>query len=88
MSKVRVVIPATITTPQPPYEASFQGADVREVLQAVATQVPQFAQRLFVNDRLHVAVYVNGHHVPPGEALDTRLANGDRVEVMVPVAGG
>jgi molybdopterin converting factor small subunit len=88
MSQVRVVLPATITAPQPPYEAILEGADVREVLRAVAAQMPQFAQRLFINERLHVAVLVNDRHIPPAEALATRLADGDRVEVMVPVAGG
>ena len=88
MPDVCVLLPATITTPQPPCEIACEAADVREALREVAARAPRYAQRLFFKDRLLVGVLVNGRHIPPGEALATRLAAGDRVEVMPPVAGG
>ena len=88
MPEVRVKLPATITTPHPPHETTCVASDVREALRAVAAGSPRYAQRLFFNDRLLVGVLVNGRHVPPSEALTTRLADGDQVEVMPPVAGG
>ena len=88
MPDVRVLLPATITTPQPPYEIDCEAADVMEALHEVAARAPRYAQRLFFKDRLLVGVLVNGRHIPPSETLGTRLADGDRVEVMPPVAGG
>jgi molybdopterin converting factor small subunit len=88
MPDVRVLLPATITTPQPPREIACEAADVQEALREVAAQAPRYAQRLFYKDRLLVGVLVNGRHIPPGEALVRRLADGDRVEVLPPVAGG
>ena len=88
MAEVRVTLPTTITGPEPAYEVTCQATDVREALRAVAAQAPRYAQRLFFKDRLLVGVVVNGRHIPPREALTTRLADGDRVEVMPPVAGG
>jgi len=35
-----------------------------------------------------VSVVLNGRHLAPAAAQNTRLAAGDRLEVMPPVAGG
>ena len=88
MPQVRVLLPASITTPQPPCEIACQAGDVRQALREVAARAPRYAQRLFFKDRLLVGVLVNGRHIPPSESLGTRLADGDRVEVVPPVAGG
>jgi molybdopterin converting factor small subunit len=88
MADVRVTLPATVTSPQPPYEIDCAAADVREALLQVAARAPRYEQRLFYKDRLLVGVLVNGRHLAPAEALTHTLADGDRVEVMPPVAGG
>jgi molybdopterin converting factor small subunit len=88
MPDVRVMLPASITTPQPASEIACTAVDVGGALRAAAAQAPRYAQRIFYKERLLVGVVVNGRHVPPGEALGRRLADGDRIEVMPPVAGG
>jgi molybdopterin converting factor small subunit len=87
MPDVRVIIPATLTGSQPD-EMACRAADVREALQQVAARAPRLEQRLFYKGRLLVGVLVNDAHIPPAEALARRLGDGDRVEVVPPVAGG
>ena len=65
-----------------------EAGTVAEALRATVAQAPRYAQRVFYGDRLLVSVLVNGRHVAPAAALATRLAAGDLVEVMPPVAGG
>ena len=88
MADVHVTLPVAITSPEPPWELECSADDVGGALRAAAAQAPRFAQRLFFKDRLLVGVIVNGRHVPPRGALAHRLADGDRVEVLPPVAGG
>jgi sulfur carrier protein len=45
-------------------------------------------ERLGVDGRRRVAVAVNGRLAPRGEHGSRRLEDGDRVEVIHPVAGG
>jgi len=88
MPAVSVTVPPSITGPEQQLEVSCEAATVGEALRAVAARAPRYAQRLFFRDRLLVSVLVNGVVVPPAGALDTTLTEGDRVEVMAPVAGG
>jgi len=85
---VQVVLPAALTSPEPPVVLDCDARTVAEALRAAVAQAPRFAQRIFFNDRLLVSVVVNGQHVAPAAALMTTLVAGDRVEAMPPVAGG
>jgi molybdopterin converting factor small subunit len=88
MPIVHVSLPAVLTSPEPPVALDCEAETVGEALRAAVAQAPRFAQRIFFNDRLLVSVVVNGRHLAPAAALATTLADGDRVEVMPPVAGG
>ena len=88
MPSVHVDLPAALTSPQPPVVLDCEGATVADALRAAVAQAPRYAQRIFFNDRLLVGIVVNGRHLAPAAALTTALTEGDRVEVMPPVAGG
>lgn len=88
MPSVQVVLPAALTSPEPPVVLDCEAGTIAEALRAAVAQAPRFAQRIFFDDRLLVSVVVNGRHVAPAAALTTTLVSGDRVEAMPPVAGG
>jgi molybdopterin converting factor small subunit len=88
MPSVLVSFPAALTSPDQPTTFACEAGTVADALRAAVAQAPRYAQRVFYGDRLLVSVVVNGRHVAPAAALATALADGDRVEVMPPVAGG
>lgn len=88
MPAITVGIPAALTAPQPPRDYTCEAATVGEALRHVVAQSPQYAQRIFYGERLLVVVTLNGKHLAPGEVQDAPLAQGDRVDVLLPVAGG
>ena len=88
MPRVHVSLPAVLTSPEPPVVLDCEGDTVAEALRDAVAQAPRYAQRIFFKDRLLVGLVVNGRHLAPTEALATVLAAGDRVEVVLPVAGG
>lgn len=88
MPAITVSLPASLTAPHPPREFTCEAATVGEALHAVVAEAPQFAPRIFFGERLLVLVTVNGKHVPPAQVSGTELATGDRVNVLLPVAGG
>jgi molybdopterin converting factor small subunit len=83
-----VSLPAALTAPQPARELACEASTVTEALRAVVAQAPQYEQRIFYGDRLLVVVTLNGRHLSPATVHETRLAAGDRVEILLPVAGG
>jgi sulfur carrier protein ThiS len=85
---ITVGLPAALTSPQPARDVSCEASTVVEALRAVVEQAPQFEQRIFYGDRLLVVVTVNGRHLPPGQVKETGLSAGDRIDVLLPVAGG
>ena len=85
---VMVGLPAALTSPDPARDIPCEAATVGEALRAAVSQAPRYAARIFYGRRLLVAVTLNGRLLPPDAALDTPLSDGDRVEVMLPVAGG
>jgi len=85
---ITVGLPAALTAPQPPRDYACDATTVGDALRDVVAQSPQYAQRIFYGERLLVVVTLNGRHVAPGEVQATQLAEGDRVDVLLPVAGG
>ena len=88
MPSVHVILPAALTSPEPVLAVDCEAETVADALRAAVAHAPQYAQRIFFEDRLLVSVVVNGRHLAPAEALATRLTSGNLVEVMPPVAGG
>jgi sulfur carrier protein ThiS len=85
---ITVGLPAALTSPQPPRDIACEASTVVEALHAVVEQAPHYQQRLFYGDRLLVVVTLNGRHLPPSQVKETGLAAGDRLDILLPVAGG
>jgi molybdopterin converting factor small subunit len=88
LPSITVGLPAALTAPEPAHDVTCDAATVVEALRAVAAHSPRYEQRLFYGDRLLVVVSLNGRHLPPAAAGGTALADGDRIDVLPPVAGG
>jgi molybdopterin converting factor small subunit len=88
MPAIIVGLPSALTAPEPAHDLSCDAATVGAALLAVAAHAPRYEQRLFYRDRLLVTVVLNGRHLPAAEAKAAALADGDRVDVLPPVAGG
>jgi len=87
-ARVRVALPASLTAPEPAEETSCAAATVRELLDALAAVRPGLAGRLLHEGRPLVTVAVNGTVLPAQTAMARALADGDRIELVPPVAGG
>jgi molybdopterin converting factor small subunit len=85
---ITVGLPASLTAPAPAQDYALEAATVEEALRALVDQAPQYAQRVFYRDRLLVVVTLNGRQLPPGGVKETGLSAGDRLDVLMPVAGG
>jgi molybdopterin converting factor small subunit len=85
---ITVGLPAALTAPQPPRDYACTATTVGEALEDVVRQAPQYGPRIFYGERLLVVVTLNGKHVAPGLARAQELAEGDRVDILLPVAGG
>jgi len=86
--RLHVELPAALTAPGPPDDVACVAATVRELLYAVAAARPHLRDRLLYDGRPLVSVVLNGSVLAPQTALATTLADGDRVVLMPPVAGG
>jgi molybdopterin converting factor small subunit len=85
---VTVGLSASLTAPGPARDYVCDAATVGEALRALADQAPQLAPRVFYGDRLLVVVALNGRRLSPPGVRETALAAGDRLDLLVPVAGG
>ena len=65
-------------------DADTVGAALRQLVE----RRPQHASRIFYGERLLVVVTLNGKHLAPTKVLGTELAEGDRIDLLLPVAGG
>ena len=88
MPSVTVHLPATLSAPHPPQEVACEGATLRAALEHLTRQLPWTDVRVFYQGRLLVTVSRNGRGLRPSEALATPLADGDRLDLIPPVAGG
>jgi sulfur carrier protein ThiS len=85
---VTVGLPAALTAPDPAHDYVFEAATVDEALRSLVGQAPQFAPRVFYGRRLLVVVSLNGRQLSPAEVRQTTLSAGDRLDLLIPVAGG
>jgi molybdopterin converting factor small subunit len=85
---VIVGLPASLTSSDGPRDVPCEASTVGEALRALVERLPQYESRIFYGDRLLVVITVNGGHVAPGTVQETGLADGDRVDLLLPVAGG
>ena len=72
-------------------EVQAEGKTLREVLQSLAAQNPEFQTRLLDDKgelRRFVNVYVNEEDVRFLQKLDTPLKEGDEVSIVPAIAGG
>jgi sulfur carrier protein ThiS len=85
---ITVGLPASLTAPGPAQDYALEAATVDEALRALVHRAPQYAQRVFYRDRLLVVLTLNGKLLQPDRARETALSAGDRLDVLMPVAGG
>ena len=88
MPAITVGLPTSLTAPAPAQDYALEAATVDEALRTLVDRAPQYAQRVFYRDRLLVVVMLNGSQLPPGRARETQLSTGDRLDILMPVAGG
>ena len=88
MPAITVGLPASLTAPGPAQDYALEAATVDEALRALVERAPQYAQRLFYRDRLLVVVTLNGRQLQPHGVGETALSAGDRLDILMPVAGG
>ena len=88
MPAITLGLPASLTAPSPAQDYALEAATVDEALRALVDQAPQYAQRVFYRDRLLVVVTLNGTQLQAGRAKETELSAGDRLDILMPVAGG
>ena len=72
-------------------ELAVGAEDVRAALRAITGNHPDLARHLMDDDggvRRSVRVYLNGDDLRSPEALTTALAPGDRLEIVLALAGG
>ena len=72
-------------------EVQAEGATLREVMQSLVGQNPEFQARLMDDKgelRRFVNVYVNEEDVRFLQKLDTPLKDGDEVSIVPAIAGG
>ena len=72
-------------------EVAAEGADVGELLRALATQHPATESQLFAEDgalNRYVNVYLNDEDVRVLDGLDTEVKAGDTLVILPAMAGG
>ena len=72
-------------------EIEVAGRTVRECIEAVARAHPGFREQVFDGrGRVHrfVTLFLNGDELPREAAVETPVAEQDRVEILAAIAGG
>jgi molybdopterin converting factor small subunit len=85
---VTVGLPPALLGAQQGSTVVCNAGTVGEALRQLAERRPQQASRIFYGERLLVVVTLNGKHLSPLKVLDTELLEGDRIDLLLPVAGG
>ena len=88
MFDITVILPSSLTAPDPAHELELEATTVRDAVEQVVAREPTLEGRIFFEGRPLVSFILNGRRLRPSEALATGLAHGDRLELFPPVAGG
>ncbi|MDX1568141.1 MAG: ubiquitin-like small modifier protein 1 [Longimicrobiales bacterium] len=68
-----------------------EGSNVREVLENVGEEHPDFLARITEDDgelRQFLNVFVNGNDIRFEDELDTPVSDGDEISIVPSIAGG
>jgi molybdopterin synthase sulfur carrier subunit len=89
MGKALVKLPVGMAYGDGLTEVECEGATVGEVLHEVVAVEPRLKARIFNEDgSIWVGVFVNGRNMRQLQALDTPIADGDKIMVVPPISGG
>jgi sulfur-carrier protein len=74
-------------------DLKISGATVKDILNTVTTQYPEFGKRLYKNEgaaevNKFINLYINEENVRFLDGLDTPIKDGDELMVELAVAGG
>jgi molybdopterin converting factor small subunit len=89
MARVQVKLPVGITYPDTLPELEIEADTVREALEQAIAHDERLRGRVFTADGgFATAVFVNGVSAKRSGGMDARLADGDAIALMPPIAGG
>ena len=88
MPSVTICLPPSLAAAGQSADVTCDAGTVGEALRDLIDGRPQYASRIFYGERLLVVVTLNGKHLVPGSVLETALTEGDRIDLLLPVAGG
>ncbi len=88
MAEVKLTLPLGWDHPRALRELECDAATVGEAIDRFIAQEPLLEPRIKRDGRVWVGIFVNGRNVHYLDGLDTRLADGDTLTLLTPVAGG
>lgn len=92
MAEVVIVLPGPLRRlVGGPSEVPAQGDDLVGVLASLAQHHPRLTDRILDGDgqpRPFLRLFLNGTDVAAGDGLATRVGEGDRVAIVLAIAGG
>jgi len=89
MARVSVKLPLGLVGAAGPRELECHGDTIGDALRCCVTTAPQLRSRVLRDDGgVWVGIFINGRDMRERKGLDTRLADGDVITLVPPIAGG